>query len=107
VTPLSVKPSALEDVRQHIAHIGSNRPDAADRFASTVEDAFAMIAANPELGASKPMSSAALSGLRVWTMKGFRNYAIFYRFQGNAVEVLRVLHAARDWESLLDLPTPR
>jgi toxin ParE1/3/4 len=107
VTPLSVKPVAIEDVRQHIAHIASNRPDAADRFATAVEDAFAMLAVNPELGACKTMSNDALTGLRIWTMKGFRNYAIFYRFQGKAVEVLRVLHAARDWESLLDLPPPQ
>lgn len=71
-------------------------------FFAAVEDAFATLAANPELGTPKAMDYPALSGLRFWTIRGFRNYAIFYRFLGAEIEVLRVLHAARDWEVILD-----
>lgn len=99
---ITVKPLAREDIRGYVAHIASDRPEAGSRFFAAVEDAFATLAANPELGTPKAMDNPALSGLRFWTIRGFRNYAIFYRFLGAELEVLRVLHAARDWESLLD-----
>jgi toxin ParE1/3/4 len=36
--------------------------------------------------------------VRVWHVRGFRNYLIFYRPIDNGVEVVRVLHGARDIE---------
>lgn len=107
MTPLSVKPLARDDVRQHVARIAGHRPDAAGRFITAAEDAFAALSSNPELGARKEMRNAALKGLRVWTIKGFRNYVIFYRFRETEVEILRVLHASRDWEAILSMaPSP-
>jgi toxin ParE1/3/4 len=36
------------------------------------------------------------TGLRRWPVPGFRNYLVFYRSVGADVEIVRVLHAARD-----------
>jgi toxin ParE1/3/4 len=38
----------------------------------------------------------------MWPVPGFRNHLIFYRVTGDAIEVLRVLHAARDVRKLLE-----
>jgi toxin ParE1/3/4 len=34
--------------------------------------------------------------------RAYRDYLIFYRISKNAVEILHVLHGARDYESILD-----
>jgi toxin ParE1/3/4 len=34
----------------------------------------------------------------VWPIKGFANYLIFYRMRSNSIEIVRVLHGARDIE---------
>jgi len=40
--------------------------------------------------------------LRRRPVRGFENFLIFYRESGGRVEIIRVLHGARDIESLLE-----
>lgn len=42
-----------------------------------------------------------LSGMRMWLVKGFEKYLIFYRPFGNYIEIVRVLHSAQDRDSIL------
>ena len=45
-----------------------------------------------------------LEGVRFWSVKGFPKYVIFFRIhEQKVVEVMRVLHSARNLESLLPL----
>jgi hypothetical protein len=37
-----------------------------------------------------------------WPVKGFENWLIFYIPKRNGVEIVHVIHAARDIQSLLD-----
>jgi toxin ParE1/3/4 len=39
--------------------------------------------------------------IRQWRIKDFQYYLIFYRIQDDRVEILRVLHGARDLEDIL------
>jgi toxin ParE1/3/4 len=50
----------------------------------------------------KVVSSLSDMGIiRQWRIKNFKDYLIFYKVQEEQVEVLRVLHGARDLEDLL------
>ena len=40
--------------------------------------------------------------MRQQAIKGFRRYLIFYRLIDSEVEILRVIHGARDIEDILD-----
>ncbi len=42
-----------------------------------------------------------VSDLRKWAVKGFKQYLIFYRYDDETIEILRVLNAARDLGPLL------
>jgi toxin ParE1/3/4 len=42
-----------------------------------------------------------LKGIRQQAIKGFKNYLIFYRVSDLGVDILRVIHAARDIEAIL------
>ena len=42
---------------------------------------------------------------RVRLVKKFSNYLIFYRIETDRIEILRVLHGARDYMNLFDYDT--
>lgn len=44
----------------------------------------------------RDFTTPGLEGIRSWVVKGFENYIVFYREIPGAIEVLRVLHGARD-----------
>jgi toxin ParE1/3/4 len=45
--------------------------------------------------------------MRVWSIKGFENFLVFYRPVPGGVDIIRVLHGAQDIESLFsDGPVP-
>ena len=56
----------------------------------------------PELGTLCRFKSPEAAGVRVWSIKGFENYVIFYRPTGAGIDVVRVIHAARDIEALFN-----
>jgi len=98
-----VLPKAREDLEEIAAYIGADNLDAALRVIDAIEVAFGKLAVNPELGVElKELSKSSLQNLRMWVVPRFRNYLIFYRPTANGVEVVRVLHGARDLRNLLE-----
>jgi toxin ParE1/3/4 len=59
---------------------------------------------DPPIGSPRRFASSRLEGLRLWPVRGFRRHLLFFRPMADdeGVEVLRLLHAARDIESLLE-----
>jgi toxin ParE1/3/4 len=97
--------AALSDLDQLAAYIQRDSPDAAIRFLAAAERTFLRLAAMPELGERQEFGRRELAGLRVWQVEGFENYVIFYRTADGGIEVLRVLHAARDVSAIFGDPT--
>jgi toxin ParE1/3/4 len=56
----------------------------------------------PELGRLFALPNRDLSGIRVWPVRGFRKILVFYRPGSGGVEVIRVVHGARDFAALFD-----
>ena len=90
------------DLTEHVAYLARERPSAALRFIDAVERAFARLAAMPEIGPVRQFNNHRLLGIRMWPVPGFRNYLIFYRIATDDIQILPVLHAARDPESMLE-----
>jgi toxin ParE1/3/4 len=55
----------------------------------------------PALGSVWESDHPELAGLRVLPIRGFENYLVFYRSMADRIEIVRVLHGARDLDSLL------
>ena len=87
------------DLTGHILHLLGERPSAAVRFVDADEGAFERLSTTPEVGARRQVENPRFAGLRMWPVPGFKNYLIFYRMRPERVEVLRVLHGARDADS--------
>jgi toxin ParE1/3/4 len=87
---------AEQDVAGHAKFIQRGNVDAAIRFLDAVDVACALLSRMPEIGGLSPGSKPSYANLRVWPIKGFERYLIFYQIVGNEVEVVRILHGARD-----------
>ena len=88
--------SALCDLNEQAKFIQRDSPNAAIRFLHAAEETFKRLADMPELGERQEFGRAELAGLRAWQVRGFENYLIFYRPIEHGIEIVRVLHAARD-----------
>lgn len=75
--------------------------DASERLLTASENAFSRLAEMPGLGVAYSFAFGSQVGLRRWPVPGFRNYLVFYRPTGTGVEIVRVLHGARDIDAAL------
>ena len=58
----------------------------------------------PGLGPVYGFKTANLADVRFWIVSGFPNHLIFYRPITGGVEVIRVIHGARDLEKQMRRP---
>ncbi len=72
------------------------------RFLDAVDQTIQRLVAMPGTGALFDTKKPDLSGLRCSTVSGFRNHLIFYRPTREGIEIIRVLHGARDVERVID-----
>jgi toxin ParE1/3/4 len=95
------KPIARIDLAVCYGYIGERNPAMAHRFRQNAEATFAALARNPGLGEPYLVNNPRLAGLRCFRVKRFRNHLIFYLPIENGIDVIRVLHAARDIQTAL------
>ena len=55
-----------------------------------------------KIGALREGLVPGVEGIRMWPVGGFEKYLIFYQEIPNRIEILRVLHSARDIESIFE-----
>jgi toxin ParE1/3/4 len=91
-----VSDAASSDLEEIWLFIAQDDPDAADRFIRTVVCRFPTLGSMPHLGRHREELSARLRSFPVG------NYVIFYRPMENGIEVVRVLHGARDLPPLFE-----
>ena len=91
-----VRAQAELDVDEIAARIAENNLDAALRFLRAVENAYELLAAWPRIGTRRIARNPSLCGLRSYPIRRFRNYLIFYLPFEDGVEIVRVIHGARD-----------
>jgi toxin ParE1/3/4 len=75
--------------------------DLAKRWENEVTAALIRIEKNPRSGAKCGFSANELQNIRRMPIAGFPRHLIFYRVEKGEIRILRVVHGARDLESLL------
>ena len=97
MTRRCLRTSAAErDVVQIATWLAERDVALAVRFLDATEETFLTLAQSPDLGSPYSGGAELLEGLRVWRVDGFRNHLIYYRTVDEGIQVVRVLHAARD-----------
>ena len=96
----SRSPQARRDLVEIADYISNNNVEAAMRFLDAAEESIQFLAANSLVGQSFDPANESVPPLRVWPVHGFRNYLIFSRPTDDDIEIVRVLHGARDLDAL-------
>ncbi len=98
------RPQAKQDLIEQATYLYLAEPltDVSERFLTSAEAAFGRLADLPGLGARVDLTAPRLADLRRWPVPGFRNHLIFYRQTDTGIDVVRVLHGARDLAALLE-----
>jgi len=87
-------PRAEQDLEDIWFFVAQDNPDAADRLLDRIEQSTKRLADNPHIGPARPDVAPELHYHPVG------NYLLLYRIIKNGIEVVRVVHGARDWVSL-------
>jgi toxin ParE1/3/4 len=88
----------LREIRAYIAERGSNR--AAARWIGTLRQRFRRLAETPGMGRPRDDLAPDLRSLAVG------DYLIFYRQERGGIQIVHVLHGARDIEQLFQQEQP-
>jgi len=93
---------AIRSILELAEWISEEKPDSAYKFIESTEKTFHLLEKNPEIGRLYRFLSRRLADVRVWRVAGFENFLIFYRPQQDGVEILDVIHGARDLAAILE-----
>jgi toxin ParE1/3/4 len=101
---VAIRRRADRDLEDRGDFLARSSTRTARRFYQAARETFEQLAAMPGLGSPWESDRPELTGLRVFAIRGFSNDLIFYRpLEGeDGIEVIRVLHASRDIEGILE-----
>lgn len=95
------RPLAVADLIELADYIAQDSLDAAERFLGAADAEFERLASMPQMGEACWFFEGAASELRYWPVPKFAKRLIFYRPLEDGVEIVRVLHSARDVSQIL------
>lgn len=96
-----IRPMAQTDLDDTAEYLVRENPAAAIRFLAATEETFKQLLATPGLGRVRAYLNPKLKDLRSWRIRGFEKWLAFYRPTDGGIEVVRILHGARDLGPLL------
>ena len=96
--PFVLTPRAERDLNQIWDYIAADNLRAANRVLKALESAMRKLAQNPLLGHWREDLADKRHRFHL-----VYSYLIVYRYESKPLQVIRVLHAARDVQNLIDL----
>lgn len=90
------RPQALTDILEIWDYIADDDAGAADRWIDRLDAAFNLLATQPLMGRARPELA---TGVRSFP---FGRYVIFYAPLDDGIDVVRVLHGARDIDGIFN-----
>ena len=92
-------PQAVEDLFEIWSYIAADDLDAADRVEEAIHTACGFLSDTPLAGRIREDLTAL--PLRFWIVQPYRNYWIAYHPEKKPLQVIRIIHAARDIPNIL------
>ena len=97
---LFITPAARADLFEIWESIATENPEAADRFLVAFQATTMQLLRHPGLGRERRFARFRGITLRSWNVTGFRNRLVFYTATQDCLNVVRVVHGARDLDAL-------
>ncbi|MGA3093032.1 MAG: type II toxin-antitoxin system RelE/ParE family toxin [Terriglobales bacterium] len=100
---VTVRPLAWREINKHLDYLEKQAGlQTAERFLDRLIDSFEAPAHMPRMGVVCGFRKPATRYLRRWPVKESEDWLIFYQARRTIVEIVHVMHGARDIESLLN-----
>ena len=99
---LLIQPQVYFDLDELAAWIQNDNPQAALRFLEQADATFESLSEMPGMGSPYRVRNPRLQGLRCFSVRDFPNHLIFYLPIAGGINVVRILHGARDIPPLLE-----
>ena len=100
---VTIRPRAIEDIQKLATYLEINATaEVVQRFRASIMETVEQIEQMPGAGAPRQVNNLRLSGLRMRSVRGFRDYLIFYITPLGTIEIIRLLHGAQDVGSILE-----
>jgi toxin ParE1/3/4 len=93
--PILVTEQAEADLADILEYLEERSPAAAERLATAIDQRGQLLAEFPKMGRVREELAPGLRSVAI------EQYLLFYRVTESAVEILRILHGARDIESIM------
>lgn len=90
------RPQAERDIEECFVFIAEENLDTGVYFLVAVEESLEQLAKFPLIGKQSEFQNKQFEDMRMWHVKGYENYLIFYTVIEETIEVIRVLYASRD-----------
>lgn len=91
---------AEQDLFDAARYVATDSPTAAALLLEAFDQACLTLLEFPDIGSRRDFGNPELTGLRMRPIGGFEKYLIFYHATPDTLEIVRVLHGARDLPSL-------
>jgi toxin ParE1/3/4 len=105
---ISFRPRAWIDIQNSAEYLASEASiETAERFLDAIVDLTQRLANLPQMGTHYHFHHPLLRDVRRLPVTGFGKWLLFYQGSEGAIEVIRVLHGARDIASILNPHAPR
>ena len=96
-------PGFLESIAEQAEYLANEaNADLAERFIEAVRFTTNQIERSPYLGFTREFRNAKLKNVRVWRVRDFEKYLIFYVPRKESVDFLYLIYSARDYIRLFD-----
>ena len=96
------RPAARQDFIIHFAYLAEKASlETARRFRKAVDRTYAELAGMPQMGVPGKVGEGKHSGVRLWRVRGFREYLIAYQPPRDGVAIERLTHAKQDYHRVL------
>ncbi len=94
--PVRITPRADRDIDACFSWIKKDNPAAALRFLDAMDLTCTNLSEMPRKGSTRYSEIALVHGVRVLPVRGFENHLLFYMEHEATVDIIRLLHSARD-----------
>jgi toxin ParE1/3/4 len=83
-------------------YLAETDEETAHRFLDACDQTFLFLADNRLIGSLIKFTSVKLNEVRMWRVKGFEKYLVFYEPQSDGIKILHILHIAQDYNRVFE-----
>jgi toxin ParE1/3/4 len=96
------RPEARIDIAEIGLYFAERNQEVESRFYLELDKTIRMLADSPNLGERCQFRNPETKGMRIWQVSKFSNYLIFYLPKDDQLDVVRVIHGARDYAAIFN-----